>query len=190
METLVLSLYGGPGCGKSTTAAGLFNKFKTETDYKVELVTEYAKDVVYSGNKAALADQFYLTAKQAHRLNRLDGKVDLIIQDAGLLNAWVYERYYEGNALERAKIACDAAFKLDLTYSNVRFFLNRTKPYAEYGRTQSEDEAKLLDVAFSSLKKYLDGLGHEFGYYVESNSDNRINEIFYVLENELFWLKK
>lgn len=39
-------MFGSPGSGKSTTAAGLFYKLKT-SDYNVELVTEVAKDLVW-----------------------------------------------------------------------------------------------------------------------------------------------
>ena len=39
----VINLYGGPGTGKSTTAAALFALIKRE-GYNVELVTEFAID--------------------------------------------------------------------------------------------------------------------------------------------------
>lgn len=39
----VISLWAGPGAGKSTTAAALFNLMKRER-FEVELVTEVAKD--------------------------------------------------------------------------------------------------------------------------------------------------
>ena len=44
--TKVINLFGGPGAGKSTTAAGLFYEMKVR-DIKCELVTEYAKDMTY-----------------------------------------------------------------------------------------------------------------------------------------------
>ncbi len=39
-------MFGGPGTGKSTSAAGLFFKMKL-AQMEVELVTEYAKDLVW-----------------------------------------------------------------------------------------------------------------------------------------------
>ncbi len=44
----VINLWAGPGAGKSTTAAGLFNLMKIR-GYNVELVTEFAKEMVYEG---------------------------------------------------------------------------------------------------------------------------------------------
>ena len=42
----VINFFGGPGCGKSTTAAELFAKMK-KANYKVELVHEVAKDFIW-----------------------------------------------------------------------------------------------------------------------------------------------
>ena len=52
----VINLVGGPGCGKSTTAAGLFYELKRR-DYSVELVTEYAKSRVWEDSLRTLNDQ-------------------------------------------------------------------------------------------------------------------------------------
>lgn len=43
--TSVINLIGGPGSGKSTTAAGLFFRMKS-MGVRCELVTEYAKELV------------------------------------------------------------------------------------------------------------------------------------------------
>lgn len=42
----VINLFGGPGIGKSTLAAGLFEHMKI-AGFNVELVNEYAKDMVW-----------------------------------------------------------------------------------------------------------------------------------------------
>lgn len=42
----VINIFGAPGCGKSTTAAGLFWRMKCD-DMSVELVSEYAKACVF-----------------------------------------------------------------------------------------------------------------------------------------------
>lgn len=43
---LVVNLIGGPGCGKSTTTAGLFYELKKK-GYNCEMSLEFAKDKVY-----------------------------------------------------------------------------------------------------------------------------------------------
>ena len=43
---LCVNLFGGPGIGKSTTAAGVFNLLKLH-GIETELITEFAKDLVW-----------------------------------------------------------------------------------------------------------------------------------------------
>ena len=45
-DTLIVNLYGGPGCGKSTGAAYLFSKLKM-AGVDAEYVPEFAKDKVW-----------------------------------------------------------------------------------------------------------------------------------------------
>ena len=45
-NTLVVNLFGGPGCGKSTLMAGIFHQLKLK-GYDCEMVTEFMKDLVW-----------------------------------------------------------------------------------------------------------------------------------------------
>jgi len=49
----VINLFGGPGCGKSTAAAGLFHLMKSN-HMSVELVNEFAKEIVWENNLVTL----------------------------------------------------------------------------------------------------------------------------------------
>lgn len=144
MNTVVVNLVGGPCCGKSTTAAGLFAKMKLHSKQKVEIVTEVIKDYVYDENKMAMQDQVLITAQQNHRLFRLKGKVDFIISDASLLNGIVYNEFYD----DVENISSRIAYQLYEQYTNIVFLLPRKPEYDQYGRTQSLDEAKELDRLF------------------------------------------
>jgi hypothetical protein len=62
----VINLWAGPGAGKSTTAAGLFFLMKL-TGRRVELVTEYAKEVVYDQDPTRIKNQLLILAKQCSR---------------------------------------------------------------------------------------------------------------------------
>ena len=63
----VINLFGAPGVGKSTIAAGLFYFMKTAGE-SVEHVTEYAKYLVLTDRVQQLEDeQLYLLAKQHHK---------------------------------------------------------------------------------------------------------------------------
>lgn len=145
-NTKVINLWAGPGAGKSTLAAGLFFLMKTK-GHKVELVTEFAKELVYAKRWTALNDQEYVTNVQNQRLERLVGQVDYIITDSPLPLAEIYvqgEDYYRKHCTEHA-------WDLFARYDNVNLFVNRVKPYAEYGRTQSEDQARTIDEKLRDL---------------------------------------
>jgi nicotinamide riboside kinase len=141
MRTRVVNLTGGPGSGKSTTAAGLFFEMKTR-DKKVELVTEFAKELTYEGRLVERSDQRAILHEQQRRLDRLVGKVDWIITDSPLFVGLVYgQGYFATEAFERHLMR---AFN---SYENVNVFVDRAKPYQGYGRTQGEDEARQIDGA-------------------------------------------
>ena len=63
---LVVNLIGGPGCGKSTTTAGLFYELKKK-GYNCEMSLEFAKDKVYEESFRIIDDQIYIFGKQFHK---------------------------------------------------------------------------------------------------------------------------
>ena len=137
--TKVINLYGGPGTGKSTTAAALFALMKLN-GYSVELVTEYAKQLVWDDREHTLANQGYVFAKQNHKLAMLRGKVDYIVTDSPLPLSAIYglvNGYYPS-----FKDYCLDVFD---SYENINFFLTRVKKYVTSGRTQTESEAVEID---------------------------------------------
>ena len=87
--TYVINLIGSPGSGKSTLAALLFGEMK-KLGYSVDLVTEYAKELVWEERNATFDDELYIFAKQNHRIFRLNEKVDFIVTDAPLLQKLYY----------------------------------------------------------------------------------------------------
>ena len=142
--TKVINLFGGPGAGKSTTAAGLFVELK-HRDIKCELVTEYAKDMTYEKRHAILADQLYMLAKQNRRVSRLNGVVDYIITDSPLIIGLMYTPidYYSAFA--------PLVWEVFDSYRNINFYLNRKKAYQTYGRNQTETEARQIDIDMVTL---------------------------------------
>jgi predicted ATPase len=143
--TLVINLIGGPGAGKSTTAAGLFFLMKI-AGLKVELVTEYAKELSYDENWSDLKKQLHVLAEQERRQRRLVGKVDYIITDSPLLIGMAYTT----DPRDDYPVA-QSAQSLFASYNNVNFVIKRVKPYAGYGRNQNEDEAKSLDLVMTDI---------------------------------------
>lgn len=141
----VVNLFAGPGAGKSTTRALTFGNLKM-MGVKCEEVTEYAKDVTWEGNKQLLADQLFVTANQNRRLERLRGKVDLVISDSPLLLGIHY-------ALPQylPKTFKDLLFELWDTYDNINVVIERVKPYSTLGRSQTEAEARHLDIKIEQM---------------------------------------
>lgn len=168
----VINLFAGPGAGKSTTAAGLFHIMKQD-GFKVELVTEYAKDIVWADRHKELDDQLYITAKQHHRIFLLKNKVDYCVTDGPLLLSLVYSRMMPQSFFPFVK-------DLFHEYDNMAIILKRTKPYVLFGRTQTEDEAKALDTQIHSLVYSL----------VPPNKIKEINGDLRAPEHILDWIKE
>lgn len=136
-DTLVINLYGGPGTGKSTNAARIFTLLKDKGE-EVELVTEFAKDLVWEQRSFTLENQVYVFAKQYHRLYRLLGQVDFIVTDSPILQGCVYDTS-ESNELQ------DLVLHSHQQMNTINICLTRSKEYQPIGRMQTEEEAKQLD---------------------------------------------
>lgn len=139
----VINLFGGPGAGKSTTAAGVFWLLKNR-GLRVELVTEYAKALAWANRGEELTDQFYIYAKQHHRQHVLKGQVDFCVTDSPLLIPLLY------NTTEPASFKQYVVDNWE-RYDNINFFIKRVKPYLKTGRWQTEEEARELDAKTKDL---------------------------------------
>ena len=141
----IINLIGEPSAGKSTIAAELFAKMK-KAGYNVELVTEYAKDMVWENRNEMFSHQDYIFAKQNRRLARLNGKVDYVITDSPLILSLYY--------LEKSNSPKSfAPFIKDVvaSYDNTYYFINRCHPYETVGRYQTEEEAKEISIDLINL---------------------------------------
>lgn len=143
----VINLWSGPGVGKSTTAAGLFYEMK-KMGLNVELVTEYAKDMVYEGRYNILEDQIYVFAKQQRRIARLAShKLDWAITDSPVPLGLVYmnpELY--GSSF--------SALVMEVfgQYENYNYLLTRNVAFNPIGRNQKTEEEA---VEFDKKVKHL-----------------------------------
>ncbi len=140
---LVVNFAAGPGAGKSTTAAGVFYFLKL-AGVRAELVDEYAKQLTYDedfGPTGRLQDQLYVLAKQRRKLDRLarGGKVQVAVCDSPLFMGKAYNPYNPRQWFD------ELADKVFGDFDNVTYFIERTKPYAQYGRSQDEVGAREKD---------------------------------------------
>jgi hypothetical protein len=142
----VINLFAGPGAGKSTVAAGLFYSLKKQHK-SVELVTEYAKDLVYSDQVAFLqSNQEYVFAEQNRRQHVLIGKVDIAITDSPLLLSHIYANQY-AKRLPKDRLDSFLAHVNQVfnSYTNINFFLQRPDTFQQAGRVQNLEESKDID---------------------------------------------
>lgn len=137
-DTLIVNLFGGPGLGKSTTSAGLFCLLKMHK-VECELVTEFAKDLVWEERYNTLRNQQYIFGKQYHKIWRLLGKVKVIITDSPLLLSIVYNPDLPVNSF------VDNVVDTVNTLNNLNIILNRNNEYNKNGRLQSNEQAKNID---------------------------------------------
>lgn len=143
--TQVVNLFGGPGCGKSTTAALIFAKLKI-MGVNAELVTEHAKELYWEGVLRDYRDrQEEIYAEQKRRIDRLIGKVDVIVTDSPILLSSVY-----GNTTEFFKGGVISAFN---SYNNLNVVLTREVEFQQEGRNSNEEEAKEFDEKILEVLK-------------------------------------
>ena len=148
----VINLFGGPGSGKSTTAAGLFYMMKIK-GLNVELNTEYAKQLLFEGRLEGMLDrQEYIYAKQHAKLQDLADKVDWVVTDSPILLSAAYPEI-NAHLDKTGKLQpwpCLGHFQTLVReqfdfYDNYNFWLQRPASYQTEGRLQDEDEAKWID---------------------------------------------
>ena len=145
-KPLIINLIGGPGCGKSTAAAGLFYALK-KLQLNVELSSEWVKNKVYEESFHCMDDQLYIFAKQYHKLFTLKDKVDIIVTDCTLLNSLVYgerNEHFDGLVLDMFN-----------KFNNLNVVLERKQAYVQEGRVETEEESLQLDNEYKNvLDKY------------------------------------
>lgn len=158
-------MIGAPCSGKSTVAAGLYHQMKV-LGYSVELVTEFAKDVVWDGHFRLLEDQVYVFAQQNRRLDRLVGKVAYVITDSPLILSAFYAPRDYPQSFE--------TFAIDFYrhYDNQLFYLERAHRYSSQGRLHMEAEADEI------AKRMLDYLRrHDLSFERILSDANAVPEI-------------
>lgn len=155
-----INLFGGPGVGKSTIAAGLFYGFKNLISnniiqMNVEQVQEYVKNWAYEKKSIIGFDQVYTFAKQLHKEEiLLRNGVDIIITDSPLLLSAVYSKRYHSPGWEQL---FEITKLFEQKYPSLDIVIDRNdKLYCQHGRYQNRSEAEIIDneiVSFLSEKK-------------------------------------
>lgn len=152
-KTTIINLYGGPGSGKSTSAAYLYYILKA-AGKNVELVREYVKDWAWEERKISNYDQIYFLGKQVRRESLLYGKVDYIVTDSPvMMNLYYAQRYCPLSLAEGIRSSTLSFYHQGAAdgHQHIHILLKRNKPYKSEGRYQTEAEAVEIDQGLSRL---------------------------------------
>jgi nicotinamide riboside kinase len=160
---MIVNLFGAPGSGKSTTAAGVFHKLKL-AGVNAELVTEYAKDLVYEDRIIALKCQPYIFGKSLRNFERLKGKVDVIVTDSPVLLSKFYGEKYCDYPTSFYRFVVDEFLK---NCDGMNFLVRRTKKFHSGGRMQTEIES---DQIAGEMQSMLMNLNLDFSL-IDGNPD-------------------
>ena len=177
--TVVVNMFGAPSSGKSTTAMGVARALKI-AGINAELITEFAKEVVWDDAFKTLDNQIYIFANQHHRIYRCIDKVDVIVTDSPIILGIIYGEQY-GQTLSQP-------FKDLMLYEfnkndNYNVLLQRKHDYQKVGRVQSEEES---NVIATSLKQLLDDSEIKYdNFHAGEAATNRIvHNIFNLLSGK------
>jgi nicotinamide riboside kinase len=178
--TKIINIFGGPCAGKSTVAADLFSVMKRR-HLSTELVTEYAKSLVYQGREKILQEeQLYIFAKQLLQQKSIYGQADFVVTDSPILLSAIYckvDGFVPKNAFQHLVVETFNA------YDNVNILLERNKkfPYDSKGRTQKDvKEAEEVDI---KIKNFLIEYNIPF---INLVSDEKAAKVIcqYIMEKE------
>lgn len=136
-KCLIVNLFGAPGSGKSTGASYVFSCLKM-MGVNAELVTEFAKDMVWDENYKALETeaQAYVFGNQLWRILRCVDKVDVIVTDSPLFLSVPYNKStLLGDDFDKA---VSSVFK---SFNNLSYMIHRKKGYEKTGRVHSESQS-------------------------------------------------
>lgn len=149
-----ISVYGGPGSGKSTLSSRLYFELK-KRHYDVEVVAEYVKGWAHEGRQPTSYDQLYLFAKQVKAEDTLLRAVRYVITDSPVLMSTAYAQMLGFPAV---KDLIAVAQQFDRDFPSLNLFIKRTVPYVTKGRFQTEMEAHEFDsFLLDFLGKHLPG---------------------------------
>lgn len=140
---VIINLFGPPSSGKSTVAAGLFFLMKINK-MRVELVNEFAKELVLEGRESIFGEQNYIFAEQVRRQQRLRGGYDFAVTDSPILLPLFYE-LRETPMENRNPNFPGLVMKEFEKYTNFNYLLKRRHVFETVGRRHDETQSEVID---------------------------------------------
>lgn len=173
-----ISLYGGPGSGKTTLAGELFVHFK-KLGVKVEYVSELAREWALIERKITGCDQVYLFSSQMHAedtpLSR--GKADLVVTDSPLFLSCFYTLISDNPQYTQPLLEC--AHHFESQYPTMHFFCHPNPEYVfhQEGRFHSQEQSRGLSTSMLHFVKNQTG-----NSLIELPQENRLEAILSAMK--------
>ena len=152
---LLIEFFGGPASGKSTTSLALTSLLKVYLDQysgstmRVEYVSEAAKGLVWETGALMLGNQARLFGEQFRRLERLRGKVDIIVSDSPL---WLCEFYGRRDLYPPAAWA-DVIRAHYANFEVLPILVNRVGRFETSGRVHDEEASTEAHDAIAAIAR-------------------------------------
>lgn len=152
--TRIINLFGGPGIGKSSIAAGLTYELKRR-HISCDNPYEFPKLLAWDENNIAIKDQLYVLGNQHRGIVKSFNKVDYIIIDSPILLSLIYKDYYSKE--EYPSVLYKGLFKemvlnIHKFYDNVDIVLKRSSGnFNSKERYQTLDESIELDHRITNM---------------------------------------
>jgi len=153
----------------------LYGKLKLK-GLNVELVTEYAKDLVYDGTiNDVLHRQEYIFAEQHKRIARLES-VDVVITDSPLLLSTCYIPDNFTGAEHFIKFVHETNNK----YDNINILLKRTEHaiFRKEGRNHNQEQSVTLDHQIQNILT-------DYPHKSIAVTDDVSNRLYYYILHQL-----
>ena len=149
----IVNIFGGPGIGKSSIAAGVTYKIK-KNHISCDQPYEFPKLLAWDDNHSAIQDQLYVLANQHIGIVKSYGKVDYIVLDSPILLSLTYRNYYKGTEYP-SSLYGESFDKMVLDtfnqYDNINIVLDRADGvHNNDERYQNLEESKELDIVIEN----------------------------------------
>jgi hypothetical protein len=179
-NTLVVNLLGGPGAGKSTAAWEIAATLK-KSGKSVELIAEYAKELVYDKRfdllDGSAKNQRLVCEEQVRRQERLMGEVDYAITDSPIMLQLLYLKDRESDA-GKALTREIEEYLLDYKLSVFNVVVKRHGLFEENGRIHTEVQSMDIDDSVVDL------LRHYSKSYMEYYQSNGLEQVIEGIESK------
>ena len=148
---MVINLFGGPGCGKSSLASYIYSYLKSH-HYSVGLLQEFATQLILNKNIEALKKQYWVITNQLYNQELLEESYNIVITDSPILLGEIYDIDENSVTKELLKVLMTEKFK---EKENINIFIRRDlkKEFSLDGRVHDLSESLKKDVEIENMLK-------------------------------------